>query len=113
MDKILAYNLIHKNMFSADFNVNDYFSWGAQGVTVASGDFEWVVNHVEKYGQNGLDACLAYIQNQKPLDRYLNDEFNIAISELIEKKQKVIGDIDYEFYYYNVDGPYRTINKEI
>ena len=112
MSRILAYNLLHKNMFSADFIANDYFSWGSQCVSIANGDFEWVVDHIEKYGQDGLDACLAYIQNQKPLEKFLTDNFNIAINELVSRNQIVKGDIDYDFYHYETEGPYRTINKD-
>lgn len=104
-------SILLENMFSADFNANDFFFLStAQSVSITNRDIEWVLQHIEKFGQDGLNACLAYIQNQKPLEIYLTKNFYSALDELIQRKQRVIGDIDYNFYYYNVDGPYRKIN---
>ena len=104
--------LLFKNMFSADFNANEFFHHGtAQQVTICSGDLTWVIEHIKKWGQEGLDASLSYIQNEEPIQKFRTERFNQAISELVEKKQKVIGDIDSMFYFYNDNGPFRQINK--
>ena len=103
---------ILENMLSADFNANDFFDYStAAQVTITSADLYWVSDIVEKYDSSGLDACLAWIQNHEPLDKYKTEEFNQAISELSSKKQKVIGDIDWQMYGYNNEGPYRKISE--
>jgi hypothetical protein len=54
---------------------------------------------------------MAYIQNQEPIKPYVTDKFNEAIKVLVDRKQEVIGDIDWQFHHYNENGPYRNINK--
>jgi hypothetical protein len=110
MATIQSYNILHRNMFSADFNANDFFDYSsAQAVSIAEEDFPWVLEHIEKHGQDGMNACLCYIQNQAPLSALLSDKLKMAIQELVDSKQSVHGDIDWEFYHYNTKGPYRNI----
>jgi hypothetical protein len=100
-------------MFEARFNANDFFHYAtAQMVSIVADDFDWVLEHIDKYPNEGMWACMAYIQNCEPLPPYRNDEFNQAIKELVDRKQEVIGDSDWEFHYYDDGGPYRTINKD-
>lgn len=108
-----AVDILHDNMFSADFNANDFFGYAtAAMVSISEGDFQWIMVHIEEHGQAGLDACLAYIQNMEPLPKYTEDPaFTEAIGQLQKRKQEVIGDVDYEFYRYNADGPYRRIES--
>lgn len=106
------YNILLDNMFSADFNANDFFFYGtAQSISIAREDFPWVLGHVEKWGQDGLNACLAYIQNLEPIAKYKTDKFDKAIDELIKREQVVFGDIDYKFYFYSEGNTYRTIKQ--
>ena len=100
------------HLLSADFNANDFFEINcAQTVTISSADLKWVLQIVEKYDLSGLDACLAWIQNNTPLEKYKTEEFNKAIMELTSRNQKVIGDIDWQMYGYNNEGPYRKISE--
>ena len=105
--------LFHDNMFSGQFNANDFFAYAcAQMVQIAGEDFTWIVDHIEKHGQSGMDSAMAYIQNQEPIKPHLTENFNRALTELIERKQEVFGDIDWDFYGYNDNGTYRNINKD-
>lgn len=113
MDKLDATITLFESMFSADFNANDFFNYAcAQSVTIDALDFNWVIEHVQKFGQDGINSAVAYIQNQEPIKPYLTDRFNEAIKELVDKNQGVFGDIDWNFHYYNENGPYRKINKD-
>lgn len=99
-------------IFSADFNANDFFGYAlAAQVTISSGDMRWVLKHIGEWGQEGLDSALAYVQNQEPLDKWKTEKFEKALEVLIKRKQKVIGDIDWKYYFYREDGPYRKIQK--
>jgi hypothetical protein len=112
MTKEEAYETMFNNMFSAMFNGNDFFAYAcAWAVEVNDYDFPWMIEHVMKHGKDGMNACLAYIQNKEPIQPYLNDKFMEAIIELVERKQVVHGDGDCDEYY-TVGGPYRIINKE-
>jgi hypothetical protein len=94
-------------------NANDFFHYAcAQMVTIDRDDIWWVVEHIEKHGDRGVDSAIAYIQNSEPIPPHRTDGFNKAIKELVDRKQEVHGDIDWEFHYYNDKGPYRTINKD-
>jgi hypothetical protein len=107
-----AYETMLNNMFSAMFNGNDFFAYAcAWAVEVNDYDFPWMIEHVMKHGKDGMNACLAYIQNKEPIQPYLTDKFMEAIIELVERKQEVHGDGDCDQYYTD-GGPYRTIKKE-
>lgn len=100
------------NTFSAVFNGNDFFAYAcAWAVEISEYDFHWMIKHTMKHGKDGLSACVAYIQNKEPIKPYLTDKFMEAMIELVERKQEVHGDGDYD-QYYTVGGPYREINKE-
>lgn len=112
MDKLQAITQLHEYMFNAVFNANDFFGYAcAQGVSIVPEDFDWITEHIQKHGDEGMHAVLAYVQNQQPIKPWCTDKFNEAIQELIVRKQPVRGDIDWDFYYYNDSGPYRVIDK--
>lgn len=113
MASIESYNTLHRSMFTGQFNANDFFHYAcAQMVHIVEEDFHWILEHIDKFPEEGMNACMAYIQNCEPLEPYRNDEFNQAIKELVDRKQEVFGDIDWQFYYYEDGGPYREINKD-
>ena len=105
-----AYKDLVHTMFTGWFNANDYFAWAcAWGVNIMEEDFYWIVKHIQKYPKEGMNACMAYIQNHEPIPPHINDEFNAAVKELVERKQEVWSDTDYSNEY-TKEGPYRTIN---
>jgi hypothetical protein len=113
MDKLEAYKTLLSASFDIQMNANDFFHYAcAQMVTIDRDDIWWVVEHIEKHGDRGVDSAIAYIQNSEPIPPHRTDGFNKAIKELVDRKQEVHGDIDWEFHYYNDKGPYRTINKD-
>lgn len=113
MSPMDAYKVLLNGSFGIQMNANDFFNYAcAQMVTITDGDFEWVLEHIQKWGYAGMDACIAYIQNQEPIQPHRTDSFEKAIKELVDRKQEVVGDIDWDFHYYNDGGPYRTINKD-
>lgn len=106
-----SYNLFLNNMFVGEFNANDFFHYAtAHSVCIDESDFDWVLHHIQKWGQSGMNACVSYIQNQTPIKPHLTEKFNKSLSELIERNQKVNGDLD-NGHLYNANGPYRKINK--
>lgn len=113
MDKIEAFKTLHKYSFQTMMNAGDFFYYAtAQMVTIVEEDIDWVVEHIEQFGNEGVNSAMAYIQNQTPLQPYLTDKFNEAIQVLVDKKQEVFGDIDWEFHGYTDEGTYRQINKD-
>ena len=54
----------------------------------------------------------AYIQNQEPIKPYLTDKFNEALKVLVDRKQEVFGDIDWDYHGYQEEGPYRRIKED-
>ena len=108
--KLYPANILLDNMFSADFNANDFFDYStACAVSVAQEDFSWMHDIIDKYNQDGLNACIAYIQNREPLKVYLTQDFESAMKKLKSNNQKVRGDVDYNFHGYDIEGPYRKI----
>lgn len=111
--KVNSYNLFLQNMFLGEFNANDFFEYAcAHSVSIDESDFDWILTHTQKWGQSGIDTSIAYVFNQMPIKSYINEKFEKALSELIERDQKVFGDIDWQLYHYNIEGPYRKINKK-
>jgi hypothetical protein len=113
MDKIQAYRLLHDYSFQTMMNAGDFFYYAtAQMLPIVEEDIDWVVEHIQEYGKDGVNSAMAYIQNQTPLQPYLTDKFNEALQVLIDRKQEVFGDIDWEFHDYSDEGSYRQINKD-
>ena len=98
------------SMFTGFFNANDYFMYAsAWGVQIMEEDFYWIIKHIRKYPKEGMNASMAYIQNHEPIPPHINDEFNEAIKELVERKQEVWSDADHSDEY-TKEGPYRIMN---
>ena len=107
-----AYKELVYSMFTGWFNANDYFAYAcAWGVTISEEDFYWIIEHIKKHPKEGMYSAMAYIQNIEPIPPHINDEFKIAIQELVDRKQEVGSDFDYGDDYYQ-KGPYRTIKKD-
>lgn len=113
MNKLEAYERLLGDTFQLDLNAGDFFYYAcAQMLAVVSEDVDWVVEHIQQFGDEGLYSAMAYIQNQEPIRPYLTDKFNLAMEELVKREQEVFGDIDWDFYHYNDEGPYRKVNKD-
>lgn len=111
--KVNAYDLFLRNTVQVDMNANDFFEYAcAHSVSIDESDFDWILTHIQKWGQSGMDAVIAYVFNQIPIKPVVNEKFEKALSELTQRDQKVFGDIDWQSHYYNIDGPYRKINKK-
>lgn len=111
MDKLQAYQTLLDYSFGVELNANDFFHYAtAQMVVVSNADVDWICEHIQKYDRVGLDAVMAYIQNHPPLPRYCTPHFDMAIQELMERNQEVVGDVDWQAHGYNQNGPYRKIN---
>ncbi len=107
-----AYKTLLFNMFGGTFNASDFFNYAcADAVMINESDFHWMLKYIDKYGQDGFNACMAYIQNTEPIKPFLKDNFNAAIKELIENKQEVDSDYDLGDQY-SKNGPYRIINEQ-
>lgn len=110
MNELDATKELLYSMFTGWFNANDYFMYAsAWGVQVMEEDFHWMIKHIQKHPKEGMNSCLAYIQNHEPINPHINDEFNKAIKELVDRQQEVWSDTDYSDEY-TKEGPYRTIN---
>lgn len=113
MNKLEAYERLLGDTFQLDLNAGDFFYYAcAQMLAVVSEDVDWVVEHIQQFGDEGLYSAMAYIQNQEPIRPYLTDKFNLAMEELVKREQEVFGDIDWDFHHYNDEGPYRKVNKD-
>ena len=111
--KLEAYKRLLDDTFQLQLNAGDFFYYScAQMLNVVSEDVEWVVEHIQQFGDDGLYSAMAYIQNQEPIKPYLTDTFNEALKVLVDRKQEVFGDTDWDFHGYREDGKYRTINEE-
>ncbi len=113
MNKLEAYERLLGDTFQLNLNAGDFFYYAcAQMLVVVSEDVDWVVEHIQQFGDEGLYSAMAYIQNQEPIPPYITIKFADAIKVLVDRKQEVDGDIDWDFYHYNDEGPYRKINKD-
>jgi hypothetical protein len=108
--KLEAYKRLLDDTFQLQLNAGDFFYFAcAQMLNVVSEDVEWVV---EQFSDEGLYSAMAYIQNQEPLPPYITIKFTDAMKVLVDRKQEVFGDIDWDYHGYKEEGPYRTINEE-
>jgi hypothetical protein len=111
LSQLNAINLLISGSFGIDMNANDLFERScAMSVFIHSADVLWVVDHITKWGQDGLWSAMAFIQNQQPLPEYLTPGFAAAITDLMTRSPKVTGDVDHSFHGYFKDGPYRAID---
>jgi hypothetical protein len=113
LNKLEAYKRLLDDTFQLQLNAGDFFYYAcAQMLNVVSEDVDWVVEHIQQFGDEGLYSAMAYIQNQQPINPYLTIKFTDAMKVLVDRKQEVFGDIDWEYHGYREEGPYRTINEE-
>ena len=111
--KLEAYKRLLADTFQLQLNAGDFFYFAcAQMLNVVSEDVEWVVEHIQQFSDEGLYSAMAYIQNQEPLPPYITIKFTDAMKVLVDRKQEVFGDIDWEFHGYQEEGPYRTIKED-
>ena len=69
---------------------NDFFNIACSDmVLVYSEDLDWVLPIFKKYSWSGLDACMAYIAKQMPLNVYIKKEFEEAYAEIEKLNPKV------------------------
>jgi len=69
--------------FSITVNANDFFAYCcADAVEIDVDDLYWIGPIVEKYGNEGLNACMSFIRKQKPIKPYITKNFKKALKEL-------------------------------
>lgn len=113
MKKLEAYKRLLADTFQLQLNAGDFFYYAcAQALNVVSEDVDWVIEHIRQFGDEGLYSSMAYIQNQEPILPYQTHDFEAAMKVLVDRKQVVEGDIDWDYHGYKNDGPYRTVNED-
>ena len=76
--------------FGILLNANDFFNYAtAECVTIDSLDLHWILPIYKQFGEDGLNACMSYIDGRKPIIQWQNDKFNLAYKELERIKPKV------------------------
>ena len=101
--------LLH-SAFTIELNANDFFAYAcAWSLTVYEQDVFWMIPIIEKYEDDGINACMAYIQNQEPIKPWHTDKFKEAIEELKALKPEVLGDSDYSDHYNSASEVYRKV----
>ena len=76
--------------FAVVFNANDFFCVASSyPFYVDSEDISWILPIYERYGIDGLNACMSHIQKQDPLKPYMNDKFLLARKEIEETNPNV------------------------
>lgn len=76
--------------FGITLNANDFF-WlaTAAALTIDNLDLHWIIPIYDKYGDEGLNACMAYIAEMLPLEYYQTENFKKAYAELEEIRPAV------------------------
>ena len=88
--ELAAYKLLLDSAHMILLNANDFFGWAcADAVELDVTDLSWVIPIVKKYGDDGVSACMHYVRQQLPLQKYLTEEEHKAYKELEELKPKV------------------------
>ena len=65
-----------KGSFGIAMNANDFFHYAcADMVIIDSKDLEWVLPIFKKYSWKGIDACMAYIAKQMPMEPCITKTF--------------------------------------
>lgn len=79
-----------ESSFGITLNANDFFWYStAAALTVDNADLWWVLPIFDKYGNEGVHACMAYIAERMPLEPYQTEGFKKAYAELDEAKPEV------------------------
>lgn len=110
-----AYKLLTDFSSSIQINCSDIFIKGSDyTITVPSEDIDWMITVIEKYGEDGLNAAVAYLINKNPLDIIQTDNFIKAIEFLKNIDPKITMDNDYyNEEQFDVEGLYRKKQVEI
>jgi hypothetical protein len=81
--KAETYKLLLQDAFTITLNANDFFEYAtADGVNLETDDLPWVLPIVQEYGQDGINAVLAYIRKQEPLAYWINLKYETAMNKL-------------------------------
>lgn len=76
--------------FGITLNANDFFWYStAAALTIDNLDLHWIIPIYDKYGNEGLNACMAYIAETMPLEYYQTENFKKAYAELEEIRPAV------------------------
>lgn len=106
-----ALEMLVSGSFGLEMNANDLFHRSAaMSVNIDRADVGWVVEHVRRWGQDGIDSAMAYIQNTEPLQEHLTPGFLAAMGQLVSSGRRVAGDVDHAAHGYDREGPYRRID---
>ena len=69
--------------FGIYMNANDFFGYAiASGVVIDIDDVPKVLPIFKKYGMDGYNAIMSFIEDTSPLDNYKTEGFNKAMEEL-------------------------------
>lgn len=109
MTNLEAYRTLLSGAFTLEMNANDFFAYGAMSVPIESCDIKWIIPIIEKYDGAGLDACLAYIQNQEPREYWRTPMFLAAMNELKEMQPFVGSDFDNGYHYNHSEVVHRKV----
>ena len=94
-DKVLIPKCILENTFHLSLNANDFFGYAcAEAVELDVIDLKWVIPITVKYGQDGLNACMSYIEDSLPIDERRGGNFENALRELRELKPIIYSKLD-------------------
>ncbi len=89
-----AYKRLLDRSFSLNMNANDFFGFAcADAVEVDPLDLDWIIPVVEKYGNDGLNACLCYIRQQLCLENYHTKEMFEALFYISQLNPKVMSEL--------------------
>jgi len=79
-----------KGSFGIQMNASDFFNYAcADSVLIDSMDLKWVIPIYKKYSWTGIDACMAYIAKQMPIEPHVTKEFKEAYAEIEKIKPEV------------------------
>lgn len=63
--------------------MSDFFNVASSySVLIYTDDLLWIVPIYKKYGNDGLNACIAYIEKLQPLNFYQNEKYLEAYKEI-------------------------------
>jgi hypothetical protein len=89
-----TYKKILENTLTFTVSCNDFFNYAsADIIEIDTLNLEWIIPIVEKFGDDGMDACISYIRKQKPIPHFLTEKFNNAYKS-IEKLEPKIYEIE-------------------
>jgi hypothetical protein len=70
-------------------NLNNFFAVNhCYQIVINSTDLEWVLPIYRQYGQDGINACCAYLEEKEPLNQYLTPSYINAINQIKNERKK-------------------------